>query len=39
MEHMAAAIQGFVSVLARIMLAAVFLASAIGNKIPQFKQG
>jgi putative oxidoreductase len=38
MEHMAAAIQGFVSVLARIMLAAVFLASAIGNKIPQFKQ-
>ena len=38
MEQLAAVMQGFVSVLARLMLAAVFLASAIGNKIPQFKQ-
>ena len=38
MEQLAAVTQGFVSVVARLMLAAVFLASAIGNKIPQFKQ-
>ena len=37
MNQLAAAIQGFVSLRARLMLAAVFLAS-LGNKIPHFKQ-
>jgi putative oxidoreductase len=37
MEQMATIAQGFVSLLARLMLAAIFLASAIGNKIPQFQ--
>jgi len=36
MNQLAAAIQGFVSLMARLMLAAVFLAS-LGNKIPHFK--
>ncbi|RLS33625.1 MAG: DoxX family protein [Planctomycetota bacterium] len=37
MEQLAAVMQGFVSLLARLSLAAIFLASALGNKIPQFK--
>jgi putative oxidoreductase len=37
MEQMASIAQGFVSLLARLLLAAIFLASAIGNKIPQFQ--
>ena len=37
MAQVATAVQGFVSLLARLLLAAIFLASAIGNKIPQFK--
>ena len=36
MAQLADAVQGFVSLLARLMIAAIFLASAIGNKIPQF---
>ena len=38
MEQFATAIQGFVSLVARLMIAGIFLASAIGNKIPHFKQ-
>jgi len=38
MAQFAAAVQGFVALLARLMIAAIFLASAIGNKIPQFAQ-
>ena len=38
MEQFATAVQGFVSLLARLLLATIFLASAIGNKIPQFSQ-
>jgi putative oxidoreductase len=37
MEQMATMAQGLVSLLARLMIAAIFLASAIGNKIPQFQ--
>ena len=37
MEQMASMSQGLVSFLARLMIAAIFLASAIGNKIPQFQ--
>jgi len=37
MEQMATVAKGFVSLLARLMIAAIFLASAIGNKILQFK--
>ncbi|NBW95877.1 MAG: DoxX family protein [Planctomycetia bacterium] len=36
MEQLATVAQGFVSLLGRLLLAAIFLASAIGNKIPQF---
>ncbi|MGB8854452.1 MAG: DoxX family protein [Pirellulales bacterium] len=38
MAQLADAVQGFVSLLARLMIAAIFLASAIGNKIPQFAE-
>ena len=38
MAQLADAVQGFVSLLARLMIAAIFLASAIGNKIPQFTE-
>jgi putative oxidoreductase len=38
MAQLADAVQGLVSMLARLFLAAIFLASAIGNKIPQFQQ-
>ena len=38
MAQFATAVQGLVSLLARLMMAAIFVASAIGNKIPQFKQ-
>ena len=38
MEQFATAIQGFVSLMARLMIAGIFLASAIGNKIPHFKE-
>ena len=37
MEQMASMAQGLVSLLARLMIASIFLASAIGNKIPQFQ--
>lgn len=37
MEQMQSMAQGLVSLLARLMIAAIFLASAIGNKIPQFQ--
>ena len=37
MEQLASFSKGFVSLLGRLMLAAIFLASAIGNKILQFK--
>ena len=37
MEQLAAAMQGFLVLLARISLAAIFIASAVGNKIPQFR--
>ena len=38
MEQFATAVQGFVALLARLLLATIFLASAVGNKIPQFSQ-
>jgi putative oxidoreductase len=38
MEQFATAVQGFVSLLARLLLAAIFLTSAVGNKIPHFKE-
>jgi putative oxidoreductase len=38
MAQLATAVQGLVSLLARFMLAAIFLASAVGNKIPQFQE-
>ena len=37
MEQMATFAKGFVSLLARLMIAAIFLTSVIFNKIPQFK--
>ena len=37
MEQMASMAKALVSFLARLMIAAIFLASAIGNKIPQFQ--
>ena len=37
MSQVATAVQGLVSLLGRLMIAFIFLASAIGNKIPQFK--
>lgn len=38
MEQVAAAMKGFMSLLGRVCLAAVFVASLVGNKIPQFQQ-
>lgn len=38
MEQIATIIQGIVSLLARLLIAAIFLVSAVGNKIPQFQQ-
>jgi len=38
MAQLADVVQGFVSLLARLFIAAIFLASAIGNKIPQFQE-
>lgn len=38
MAQLADAVQGFISLLARLFMAAIFLASAIGNKIPQFQE-
>lgn len=38
MEQVATAVQGFISLVARLSIAAIFLASAVGNKIPQFKE-
>jgi len=37
MEQVATAIQGFLAVLARLLLAGIFLVSAVFNKIPQFQ--
>lgn len=37
MEQLASFTQGFVSLLSRLLIAAIFLASAVGNKIPQFQ--
>ena len=37
MEQLAAAMQGFLVLVARLSLAAIFIASAVGNKIPQFR--
>jgi putative oxidoreductase len=37
MEQMQSMAQALVSLLARLMIASIFLASAIGNKIPQFQ--
>ncbi len=37
MAQFATAVQGFVSLLARLMIVLIFLSSAIGNKIPHFK--
>ena len=37
MEQLATVSKGFVSLLGRLMIAAIFLASAVGNKILQFK--
>jgi len=38
MESLAAGVQGFVTLLARLMLVAIFMLSALGNKIPQFSE-
>jgi putative oxidoreductase len=38
MDQFAAVVQGFTSLLARLMLTAIFLVSAVGNKIPQFHE-
>jgi putative oxidoreductase len=38
MEQVATAVQGFISLVARLAIAAIFMASAVGNKIPQFKE-
>jgi len=38
MEQFATAVQGFVALVARLLMATIFLASAIGNKIPQFSK-
>jgi putative oxidoreductase len=38
MEQIATAIKGFTSLVARLSIAVIFLVSAVGNKIPQFKQ-
>ena len=38
METFTTAVQGCVSLLARLLIAAIFLASAVGNKIPHFKE-
>jgi len=38
MEQFATAVQGFTSLVARLMLTAIFLLSAVGNKIPQFQE-
>jgi putative oxidoreductase len=36
MDSLATGVQGLVSLLARLMLVAIFMLSALGNKIPQF---
>ncbi len=38
MEQFTSIVQGFVSLIARVSIAVIFLVSAIGNKIPQFQQ-
>lgn len=38
MEQFATIVKGFVSLLARLLIAVIFLMSAVGNKIPQFRQ-
>lgn len=38
MEQLASAVQGFVSLVARFALVAIFLVSTVANKIPQFTQ-
>lgn len=38
MESVATGVQGFVTLLARLMLVAIFMLSALGNKIPQFTE-
>ena len=37
MEQIATAIQGFLALLARLLLAGIFVVSAVANKIPQFQ--
>ncbi|NCY02529.1 MAG: DoxX family protein [Planctomycetia bacterium] len=37
MEQLATAVQGALSLVARLLLAAIFVVSAVGNKIPQFQ--
>jgi putative oxidoreductase len=37
-EQFATIVKGFVSLLARLLIAVIFLMSAVGNKIPQFQQ-
>lgn len=38
MEQFTMAVQGLMSLLARLLIAVIFLISAVGNKIPQFHQ-
>jgi len=38
MEQFATIVKGFVSLLARLLIAGIFLMSAVGNKIPQFQE-
>lgn len=37
MESLATGVQGFVTLLGRLMLVAIFAVSAVGNHVPQFK--
>jgi putative oxidoreductase len=38
MDSLATGVQGFVTLLARLMLVAIFMLSTMGNKIPQFSE-
>lgn len=38
MDSLATGVHGFVTLLARLMLVAIFMLSALGNKIPQFSE-
>ena len=37
MEQLASVMQGAIALVARLLLAAIFMVSAVANKIPQFQ--